>query len=44
MYLPSEWDPQTRETTLLCDSVTATRHAGLGRARKGFSEDPDERL
>ena len=36
--------PHTRETTLLGDSATTTRRAGLGRARKGFSEDQDERL
>jgi len=44
MYLPAEWGPRTRETTLLGDSATTTRRAGLGRARKGFSEDQDERL
>ena len=44
MYLPTEWDPRTRETTLLGDLATTTRRAGLGRARKGFSEDQDERL
>ena len=44
MYLPAEWGPQTRETTLLGDSATTTRRAGLGRAWKGFSEDQDERL
>ena len=44
MYLPAEWGPRTRETTLLGDSATATRRAGLGRAWKGFSEDQDERL
>ena len=44
MYLPAEWGPRTRENTLLGDSAIATRRAGLGRARKGFSEDQDERL
>ena len=44
MYLPTEWGPRTRETTLLGDSATTTRPAGLGRAWKGFSEDQDERL
>ena len=44
MYLPAEWGPQIQETTLLGDSATTTRRAGLGRARKGFSEDQDERL
>ena len=44
MYLPAEWGPRTRETTLLGDSATSTRRAGLGRVRKGFSEDQDERL
>ena len=43
-YLPAEWGPRTRETTLLDDSATTTRRAALGRARKGFSEDQDERL
>ena len=43
MYLPAEWGPRTRETTLLGDSATTTRRAGLGCARKGFSEDQDER-
>ena len=44
MYLPAEWGSRTRETTLLGDSATTTRRAGLDRARKGFSEDQDERL
>ena len=44
MYLLAEWGPRTRETALFGDSATTTRRAGLGRARKGFSEDPDERL
>ena len=44
MYLPAEWGPRTRETTLLGDSATTTRCAGLGHARKGFSKDQDERL
>ena len=44
MYLPAEWGPRTPETTLLGDSVTTTRRAGLGRVWKGFSEDQDERL
>ena len=44
MYLPTEWGPQTWEITLLGDSATTTRRAGPGRARKGFSEDQDERL
>jgi len=44
MYLPAEWGARTRETTLLGDSATATRHAGLGCVWKGFSEDQDERL
>ena len=44
MYLPAEWGPRTWETTLLGDSATTTRRAGLGRASKGFSEDQDERL
>ena len=44
MYLPTEWGPQTQETTLLGDSATTTRRAGLSRAWKGFSEDQDERL
>ena len=44
MYLPAEWGSRTQETTLLGDSATTTRHAGLDRVRKGFSEDQDERL
>ena len=32
MYLPAEWGPRTRETTLLGDSATTTRRAGLGCA------------
>ena len=44
MYLLAEWGPRTQEPTLLGDSATTTRHAGLGHARKGFSEDQDERL
>jgi len=44
MYLPSEWGPRTRVTTLLVDSATTTRHIGLGYARKGSSVDQDRRL
>ena len=44
MYIPAEWGPRTRETTMLDDSATTTRRVGLSRARKGFSEDQDERL
>ena len=44
MYLPAEWGPQTRETTLLDDSATTNRRAGLGYARKGSSVDQDEKL
>ena len=44
MYLPPEWGPRTRETTLLGDSATTTRRAGLGCAWKGSSVDQDERL
>ena len=33
MYLPTEWGPQTRETTLLGNSAMTTRHAGLGCAQ-----------
>ena len=44
MYLPAEWGPRTRVTTLLGDSATTTQSAGLGCARKGFSVDQDERL
>ena len=44
MYLPTEWGPQTRETTLLGDSPTTTRRAGLGCAQNGSSMDQDERL
>ena len=44
MYLPVEWGPRTRETTLLGDSATTTRRAGLGCARKGSLVDQDERL
>ena len=34
MYLPAEWGPPTRETTLLGDSATTTRRAGLSCVRK----------
>ena len=44
MYLPAEWGPRTRVTTLLSDSATTTRCAGLGCAQKGFLVDQDERL
>ena len=44
MYLPAEWGPRTRETTLLGDSATTTRRAGLGCAHNGSSMDQDERL
>ena len=44
MYLPAEWGPQTRETTLFGDPATTTQHAGLGCAWKGSSVDQDERL
>ena len=44
MYLPAEWGPRTRETTLLGDSAMTIRCAGLGCARKGSSVDQDERL
>ena len=44
MYLPAEWGPRTRETTLLGDSATTTRCAGLGCAQKGSSADQDESL
>ena len=44
MYLPAEWGSQTQETTLLGDSATTTRRAGLGCAQKGSSVDQDERL
>ena len=44
MYLPAEWGPRSRETTLLGDSATTTQRAGLGRAQKGSSEDQDERF
>ena len=33
-YLPAEWGPRTWETTLLDDSATTTRRAGLGCAQK----------
>ena len=39
MYLPTEWGPQTRETTLLSDSATTTRRTGLGCAQRGSLED-----
>ena len=44
MYLPAEWGPRIRETTLLGDSAMTTRRAGLGCAWKGSSVDQDERL
>ena len=44
MYLPAEWGPRTRVTTLLGDSAMTARRAGLGCARKGSSVDQDERL
>jgi len=44
MYLPTEWGPRTRETTLLGDSAMTTRRAGLRCARKGSFVDQDERL
>ena len=44
MYLPAEWGPQTRETTLLGDSATTAWRAGLDCARKGSSVDEDERF
>jgi len=39
MYLPAEWGPRTRETTLLSDSATTTPRAGLGCARMGSPVD-----
>ena len=44
MYLPAEWGPRTRETTLLGDSATTTRRVGHDCARKGSSVDQDEGL
>ena len=44
MYLPAEWGPRIRETTLLNDSAMTTRHAVLGCAQTGSSVDQDERL
>ena len=44
MYLPAEWGPRSRETTLLGDSATTTRRAGLGCAQMGSPMDLDERL
>ena len=44
MYLSAEWGPKTRETTLLGDSTTTTRRAGLGCAQMGSPVDQDERL
>ena len=44
MYLPAEWGPRTRETTLLGDSATTAWRAELGCAWKGSSVDQDERL
>ena len=32
MYLPAEWGPRIRETTLLGELATTTRRAGLGCA------------
>ena len=39
MYLPAEWGPLTRETTLLGDSATTTRRAGLSCEQRGSPED-----
>ena len=39
IYLPAEWGPRTRETTLLDDLATTTRHAGLGCAQMGSLVD-----
>ena len=39
MYLSAEWGPRTQETTLLGDSATTTRRAGLGCAQMGTPED-----
>ena len=39
MYLPAEWGPRTRETTLLSDSATTTRRAGLSCVQMGSPED-----
>ena len=44
MYLPAEWGPRIRGTTLLGDSATTTRRAGLGCAQTRSSVDQDERL
>ena len=44
MYHPAEWGPRTWETTLLGDSATTTRRAGLGCVWKGSSVDQDEGL
>ena len=44
MYLPAEWGPRTRVTTLLGDSATTTRRSRLSCACKQFSVDQDERL
>ena len=39
MYLPVEWGPRTRETTLLGDSAKTTWSAGLGCAQMGSLAD-----
>ena len=39
MYLPVEWGPRIRETTLLGDSATTTRRAGLGCTQMGSPVD-----
>ena len=44
MYLPAEWGPRIRGTTLLGDSATTTRRTGLGCAWKGSPMDQYERL
>ena len=44
MYLPTEWGPRTRVTTLLGDSAMTARRAVLGCAQKGSSVDQDEKL
>ena len=39
MYLPAEWGPRIRETTLLGDSAMTTRRVGLGCAQMGSPVD-----
>ena len=44
MYLPAEWGPRTRVTTMLGDSATTTRRAGTRLCAERIFVDQNEKL